>query len=583
MANQPFNRFWNELKRRNVPRVATVYAISSWVIIQVATTVFPYLQIPGWVTTALIILIMVGFPIVLILAWIFEFAPQAEQEVQQQRVDSPYPNRRLFTSNVGIAILLLLLIAQFLYFKFSDRSKNSEGVHSIAVMPFDNLTNDKEIEPFGVGITSEIISHLSKIGTLEVSSRTSVQLLKKAQASIGEIASKLSVNYVLSGSIRKSGQKIRITVELVDAITDKTVLSDDYDYLELKDIFHVQSDVSAKVAQALKAKLTPEEKVSLAKNYTDNIQAYKYYLKGRNFWDKRTSLDFDSAETNFKKAIDIDPQYALAYSGLADCYTFNQKGLTQIEAIPIARDYTLKALSIDSNLCEAVTTMGFIQSHYDFDWKKGKETLEKAILINPNYELAHRYLGNVLLFTGHIEEGLTETKKALALDPLAVSVNMVLGRNYYLARKYDEALAQIKKTLALNPKFISAYAVLGSCYLQRNQLDLALTAFLKQPMGEYDAGTVGRCFVVNAFARSNKRIRAKEEWNKITDDEKQKSPVFMAIALTGLGKNEEALTYLEHAVDIHALALILTNMNPEFDPLRNDPRFQAILKRLNFK
>jgi len=271
------------------------------------------------------------------------------------------------------------------------------------------------------------------VGSLGVTSRTSIRMYKGTKLPVKEIAKNLGVTHLLEGSVRKSGNQVRITVQLIDAATDKHIWSEDYDYRELKDIFPVQTDVSSRVTEVLKQKLTQKEKESLSKKYTDNIQAYKFYRKGRNYWDKRTKVSYDSAEANFKKAIDLDPDYALAYSGLADCYTFNQKGLSQLEAMPIAKSYAEKALSIDSTLCEAWTTIGFIQTHFYFRWMEGKKTLQRALSINPNYELAHRYLGNILICTGHIEDALKETQKALNLDPLSSASNMVLRRSLYFA------------------------------------------------------------------------------------------------------------------------------------------------------
>ena len=208
-------------------------------------------------------------------------------------------------------------------------------------------------------------------------------------------------------------------------------------------------------------KLTPEEKTGLSKHNTDNVDAYRFYRKGRYFWDARTKESFDSAEVNYKKAIELDPDYALAYSGIADLYIYNQKGLTQVEAIPIARDYLNKALSLDSTLVEALTTLGFIQSDYDYDWKSSKQTLEKVIRLNPNYAYAHIFYGNLLQYTAqNTQKGIEEIKKARSLDPLSVSINWILGRNYYLAQRYDSASDMLNKTLTLNPRYSLAKATL---------------------------------------------------------------------------------------------------------------------------
>ena len=215
----------------------------------------------------------------------------------------------------------------------------------------------------------EILNHLAKIKDLRVISRTSSMQYKGAKISVTEIAKELGVTNILEGSVRKSGDHVRITVQLIDAVNEKHLWSEDYDFQELKDIFAVQSDVSIRVAEILKTKLTQQEKESLSKTYSHDQQAYKYYLKGRFYWDKRTRQAFDSAEVYFKKAIEVDPAYALAYAGLADCYSFDTKGIPESEATPIAKSYVAKALSLDSTLGEAWTALGLIQSHREHDWE----------------------------------------------------------------------------------------------------------------------------------------------------------------------------------------------------------------------
>ena len=203
--------------------------------------------------------------------------------------------------------------------------------------------------------------------------------------------------------------------------------------------------MAVQIVNALKANLTPEEKKNLSKQYTENVEAYKLYRKGRFFWDQRTKESYDSAEYYYKKAITLDPDYALAYTGLADCYTYNQKGLSQADAIPVARTYATEALSRDSTLSEARVTIGFIQSQFDNDWKGSKKVFEKIIRENPNYPLAHLYYGNVLLYTGHIEEVLNETRRALSLDPLSAVINYVLGRNFTMAVNLIHLLNSFKQ------------------------------------------------------------------------------------------------------------------------------------------
>ena len=338
------------------------------------------------------------------------------------------------------------------------------------VLPFDNYTNEPEQENFINGITEEITTQLSKIADIKVIGRNSAVLYKKNKTPLDQIGEKLGVAAYLEGSVQKVENNVRITAQLIDANTQKHIWAESY-VRELKDIFSLQSEVAQQIAEQLHVRLTEEEKSRINKKPTDNLEAYKFYRKGRFFWDARTAASFDSAEVYYKKAIELDPEYALAYSGLADLYIYNQKGLSQLEAIPIAREYANKALLLDSTLSEALTTLGFIQSTFDYDWVKSKNTLRKAIDFNPNYPTAHLFYGNLLQYTGEsTEQGINEIKKALILDPLSTNLNYVLGRNYYCARQYDSAYQQLKKTLTLNPDFNLAKGNLAYTCLARKEL-----------------------------------------------------------------------------------------------------------------
>jgi TolB-like protein/tetratricopeptide (TPR) repeat protein len=490
---------------------------------------------------------------------------------------------------VTVVSVLLIGLGYFGFLKFVESLLpfNTEGIagdikKSIAVLPFENLTNEPELETFCDGLTEEILNHLSKLSSLDVTSRTSVKKYKGTTASVLEIAKELSVTHILEGSVRKSGNKIRITAQLIDAKTDKHIWSDDYDYTELKDIFPVQTNVSTRVTEVLKLKLTTQEKASLSKTYSGNMEAYKLYLRGRFFWDKRNREGLDSAEACFNKALAIDPQYALAYSGLADCYIFNSKGLTQLEAIPIAEMYARKALSLDSTMCEAWTTIGFVQSHYNFQWKEGMVTLKKAIRCNPNYQYAHVYLGNILLFNGKTEEGLDETKKGLSLDPLSAGVNWALGRNYFHARKYDLAIEQLKKTVVMRPDYWLAWETLAETYTAMKQYPLALEALAKLPSIISINGPHG-FLPVYVHAIMGNKSKAMDLLGKSLGQIGQGSPTRLAIVYTGLGDIMKAQEELEKGYQLHALHMIFINTDPALDPLRSEPRFKALIKNMNFE
>ena len=354
---------------------------------------------------------------------------------------------------IASAVAVLAVAAFFISGKLKNKNGFKGKDRSVVILPFNNYTNSPEEASFIDGITEEITTQLAKIADIKVIGRTSAVFFKNSKKPLDQIAETLGVSAYLEGSVQKEGNTVRITAQLIDANTQEHIWADRYDR-DLKDIFSMQSEVAQEIARQLHAKLTDVEKDRLNKKPTDNVEAFKFYSKGRLFADKRTPLGYDSAEANYNKALELDPNYALAYAGLADLYIVNLKGLSQLEAIPIAKDYATKALLLDSTLSEALTTLGFTQSAFDYDWKRSKSTLKKAIDYDPNYSRAHLFYGNLLQYTGEsTERGINELKKALSLDPLSNNLNYVLGRNYYFARKYDSSYEQLKKTLALFPGF----------------------------------------------------------------------------------------------------------------------------------
>ena len=480
------------------------------------------------------------------------------------------------------AVLLLLITGFFFYKHFFGQADFANREKSIAVLPFTNMGNNKDNEYFSDGMTDEIITEVSKIPLLKVISRTSAMQYKNSTKSLKQIAEDLGVSFVLEGEIEKSGDSVRINARLIDASTDQHIWGEKYDR-NIKELFAIQSEVAENIASALETKLTPQQKKNLSTHYTENIEAYKFYRKGRWFWDKRSRESYDSAEANYQQAIQLDPDYALAYAGLADCYTYNQKGLPQIEAIEIAREYTNKALTLDSNLIEALTTKAFIQSHFDYDWNGAKVIFEKIIRNNPNYAIAHLYYGNVLAFTGNIEAGINETKKALALDPLSSVINMALGRDYYLARNYDQSIIQLQKTKILNPHFNLTYLTLGNTFLQKKMYPQAIDAFSKLPPKKFDIGSNGTLLLSNAYAVSGDKKKAKDKFDTIsTEDYTKLDPVTIAWFYVNMGNFDEALTQLERGFSIHSLSMVGLKVDPNFDPIRNEPRFKALLKKMNF-
>jgi adenylate cyclase len=487
-------------------------------------------------------------------------------------------NRRKWM--VLTAIVALVVAGFFLYKARMHNAVFTGSERTIAVLPFENTGSDKSEEYISDGITQDVISSLSKISSLQkVIGWISVRSFKKTSKSLKQIADELDVAAILSGTIEKEDQKTRIRAELIEVGTNKLLWVDNFEYAG-NDFLSIQSKLAIQIANALKANLSPEEKKGITRNNTENAEAYKLYRRGRIFWDTRNKGSYDSAEQYYNRALQLDPDYALAYSGLADCYTYNQKGLTQMQAIPIAKEYALKALSLDSNLTEAKTALAFIQGYFDYDFKGAIYAFKKIIGENPNYAPAHMYLGNLLgCFRDH-EADLNEKRKALSLDPLNPNWNMVLGRTFYFARKYDSALEQLQKTILLNSKVNGSYSTLGNVFIQKREYQKAIDAFSKLPPHNYDVGNNGLAYLSYAYAVKGDKMKAKELLNKIPATDRLQCTYQLAAISLVLGDTTEALNQLEYAYANHNLGLIFMNMDVNYDPLRNEPRFQALLKKM---
>ena len=480
-------------------------------------------------------------------------------------------------------IILLAIASFFVYRQYYNKAVFTGKEKSIAVLPFETISSEKENEYITDGFTTDIIGKLSKLSGLStVPGWARVKGFKNTMKTLKEIADELGVAAILTGTFQRLSDKLHITASLYDVNTGETLWNIDDDR-KWADILTIQGEVAKKIVSLLSAHLTPDEETGIKKQYTENAEAYNYYIKGRYYWDNRTKISFDSAEVNYKKAITLDPNYGLAYAGLADLYIFNNKGLTQLQAIPIAGDYAKKALSLDSTLVEAITTIGFIQSAFDYDWKKAKVTLEKALQLNPNYAYAHVFYGNLLQYTGeNTKKGIQEIIKAKELDPSSASINWILGRNYYFADNYDLAEDQLRKTINSNPKFHLAKAFLALVLLKRKEYDKAIEIIRQIPKSgitrseEYQGGLLSY-----AYAVSGKKEMARAELNKSLTENTLVGHYPIARTLVGLDDYNQAIEELEKSFMGREIGLYFLKVDPVFEPLKNEPRFKALLKKMN--
>jgi TolB-like protein/Tfp pilus assembly protein PilF/class 3 adenylate cyclase len=453
---------------------------------------------------------------------------------------------------------------------------------SIAVLPFENLSEEKGNAYLADGIQEEILTRLSKIADLKVIARTSTERYKSAPANLREIAEQLGVANVLEGSVQKAADQVRVNVQLINAATQAHLWADTYDR-KLTDIFAVESDIAKTIADTLQAKLTSSEKTAIAKRPTANSEAYELYLKGRFFWNKRTGADLRTAIEYFNQALGKDPSYGLAYAGLADSY-----GLLSIygaaspaDSFPQARAAAKKALELDDTLAEAHSSLANSLAHYDFDLEQSLKEFERAIQLNPNYATArHWYSNNPLVELGQFDRAIAEGKRAVELDPLSLIISADLGEDYFFARRYDEAIAQLRKTIEMDPRFHYAHWNLGEVWQLKAQLNEAISEYRKAV--ELNDDPFVLALLGQAYARAGQREEAQRILSRLSEEARSRYVHAYSFALMylALGDKERAIDEMERAYRERGRDVVLVNVDPMLDDLRGHPRFEALVQKV---
>jgi len=578
--------FFAELKRRNVYKVAVTYAVVAWLLIQVATQVLPIFEIPNWGIRLIVLLIVVGFPIALVTAWAFEITPEGIKRTED--VDPALEAQEKSHTWIYVALIAALLSTGLFFLGRFTASPKQSGLanipsKSIAVLPFDNLSEEKGNAYFAEGVQDEILTRLAKVADLKVISRTSTQHFKSSPENLPEIAQQLGVAHIVEGSVQKANDQVRVNVQLINALTDAHLWAETYDR-KLTDIFAVETEIAKTVADVLKAKLTGSEQHVIAARPTENAEAHQLYLKGRFFWNKRTGSDLKKSIDYFEQAIAVDPSYALAYAGVADAYVFlpGYTAGTPRDCYPKAVAAAKKALELDDTLAEARTSLAIAVWLYDFDFSQAIREFQHAIELNPNYAIAHQQYGNItLLALGRFDDVIAEGKRAIELDPLSLVINTDLGVDYHYARRYDEAIAQLRKTLEMDPGYYFAYVNLGQALEMKGARDSAIAEYQKARALNDDPSVLG--LLGHIYAVSGDKTEALKILDQLKELSKQRYVAAYSFALIylGLGDKEEALHWLEKSYEDRAGSDIgYIRIDPLLDPLRGDPRFEALAEKI---
>ena len=507
-------------------------------------------------------------------------------EKQEQTLAAP--RRRRLQWLVAASILAATVVAVVFALNIGGWQERvfgggSKPIRSLAVLPLKNLSGDPEQEYFADGMTEALITELGKISALRVISRQSVMRYKDTDKPVPEIARELKVDAVVEGSVLRDGERVRIAAQLVQAAPERHLWAESYER-DLSDILALQGEVAQAIAREIKVAVTPAEETRLASAHPVNPEAYQAYLKGRYNMEKWSVDARKTATRYFQQAIEIDPDYALAYAGLAEAYNLQAgAAIPREEAIPRARAAAKRALEIDDTLGEAHASLAIIRVLRDWDWVGAEQEFKRALELNPNDPNAHHWYMHYLIWMGRTRDSLDTSQRALELDPLSPTMNSQLGEYYVFTRQYDRAIAQFRKTQTMDPSFFPMYHFFGRAYLGKGMYREAIAVL--QEAVTLSGGDPDRVADLGyAYAVAGKRREAL----KVLDELKERSkhmnvpPFSIAVVYAGLGDEDQALEWLGKAHQERSWWMVTLNEFHAFDNLRSDSRFQELVRRMNF-
>src|SRR5437016_4361871 len=498
-------------------------------------------------------------------------------ELFPQRSAASRPRRSIWVASA--AVVLVVVGGMYARHRLWDRSALA-NVQSIAVLPLANLSQDPAQAYLADGLTEALTTDLGKLGALRVISRTSTAQYKGTKKSIPEIARELHVDALVEGAVMRSGDRVRITAQLIEAPADRHVWAETYDR-DVRDVLALQADVARAIAVEVRGNLSsipaPHEAIPL------NHEVYELYLKGRYARDEGSEDGLKLAFEYFRQALEKDPQYAPAYAGLADCYAHLPfySETRPAEAFPKAKAAALKALQLDQTLAEAHASMAYVETYYDWNWPGAEAEFRRALELDPNYAEAHHSYSRFLASLGRVEEARAELKRAQELDPLSLLVQANSGVISYFGRQYDQAIQELRQINRLDPKFSVPYWGLGLCYEQMGVYEEAVTQ-LQKAIDLSGRGANGIASLGHAYGLAGRRGEALKILLELEERAKKSyvSSYQIALVYLGLHRNDEALKQLENAYQERSTLLTYLKMDPRFDPLRSDPRFEDLLRRI---
>jgi len=576
-----------ELKRRNVMRVAVAYAIAGWVLMQIAATVLPIFETPPWILKVVTFLIVLGFPIALILAWAFEMTPEGiKREADVERSDSitAQTGRKLDRAIIVVLLVGIAWLAADKLLWTDGETVITEDKRSVAVIPFQNMSQDAANEPFTIGIHDDLLTQISKIGSIKTISRTSVLQYRDTTKTIPEIARELGVATILEGGVQRAGSRVRINAQLIDAATDEHLWAETYDReLNATNIFAIQSEIALAIAAALQATLTVDEQQRLDNVPTRSIAALERYFVGKQMLEGRNTDSLLAAVDYFQQVIKLDPDFALAYSGLADAYMLLPEYTASVDPGEIqakSEAATAKAISLDPDLPEVLSSMGWNRLIHDYDWAGAEQMLRRALEIQPNHSGALHWLSHVLSWQGKHEEALAVARKAVAVDPLSRLMKMNLAYIMVDAGDFGRGIPLARTTIERNPNFVSQMRNRTLHELRAGDIEsgaMGLEAWAAAEGRDVAAArAIGKLFV---------RHQQSGEPQEISDElvtRLELGSEDLAQVYAFVGDGDSALQALEIAFEERSgsRSVLSMKINPAYDFIRDEPRFVALLQKL---
>ena len=492
---------------------------------------------------------------------------------------------------IGAGVFVVALTAGVLVFFRPNLSQTREGARaaqansrSIAVLPFENASNDPNAEYLSEGISEALINSLAEVQQLRVVARATAFHYKGKVVDPKRLGRELQVGAVLSGKVRQMKDVLSVQVDLVDATTGAQLWGEQYER-KVSDVLAVKQTITREVTEKLRLRLSDEEQRQLTRRDTTNAEAYQFYLRGRHVWNKRTEEGLRKGIEYFRQAIDTDPNYSLAYVGVADSYNFlGAFGIALLppgEAMPKAKSAAMRALEIDDSLAEAHASLAFVRLYYDWDWSGAEKAFQRAIELNPNYAAAHQWYSHLLMARGRTSESISEAKRAAEVDPLSLPASLNLGWQYQWSRQYDLAIEVQRKVLEMERDFEQAHWVLGLAYEGKGMVEDATAEFEKAILLS-GRNPVYVAILGHAYAIDGRKVEAMGVRAELEEQSKRRyvSPYWMATLHVGLGDKDQAFQWLEKAYEERSGGLIWIGVDPRMDSLRSDPRFAVLARRI---